>query len=291
LLQDQAMMGRLPRLSAQHVALAAAGALYAPVLVALVRTWGTDPAWSHGFAVVAVSAWLVWRGRAAIGAARGGPGRFSLALLALGLGIYALAMWAEIDFVQPVSLLVSLTALAAHYLGWGSVRRMWFPLAFLIFAIPWPDALVDVVSFPMQLLSTTYASIILGVLGIPVKRAGVQLATGNYVFEVGAPCSGMRSLAALLALAAIMAHMWPGSPMRRVALFLAGAPIALAANAMRIACILLIAANWGSRAAEGFFHGLSGILVFMLAAAGLLAAGAALGLGQRQRVPAQTARA
>lgn len=264
----------------RRLAIAAFLGVYSPALVALVKTWSADPSMSHGFVVVAVSAWLAWTRREALKAAAGEPGRLSLALVALGLALYVLGFWAEVNFLPALSFIVSLAGLTGHFWGWGVVRQAWFCHAFLLFMVPWPDVLVEFLSFPMQLMSATYAAMLLGILGLPVQRSGVELRVRDYAFEVAIPCSGMRSLVALLAVAALMAYFWQGPVGRRLLLFAIGAPIALAANALRIAVVLLIAANWGAKAAEGFFHQFSGVAVFAFAVSGLVAAGWAMGLGK-----------
>jgi exosortase/archaeosortase family protein len=96
----------------------------------------------------------------------------------------------------------------------------------------------------------------------------------------------MRSLIALMALAALMAYLWKGPPFKRLLLFAVGVPLAVAANAVRIACVLLIAANWGAPAANGFFHGFSGVVVFLVAVSGLAAASWGMGLRSPHAAPA-----
>lgn len=270
----------------RRLAIVALAAVYIPGLVALVSTWWTDPNTSHGFVVVAISAWLAWTRRAALRDAAGEPSRAGLALVALGLALYVLGVWAEVNFLPAVSLIISLVGVTAQFWGWRVVRQAWFCYAFLLFMVPWPDLLVEFLSFPMQLMSATYAVMIVGILGVPVHRTGVEISLKNYTFEVAIPCSGMRSLVALMALAALMAYFWHGPLARRLLLFVIGTPVALLANALRIACVLLIAANWGPKAAEGFFHGFSGVVVFVFAVVGLAVAGRAMGLGRARPAPA-----
>jgi EpsI family protein len=96
----------------------------------------------------------------------------------------------------------------------------------------------------------------------------------------------MKSLVALLALSALVAYLLSGPRWKRWALFAAGLPLALLANVLRIVCILVIATIWGAKAAEGFFHGFSGIVVFLFATLGLVATGRALGLRQASALTA-----
>jgi exosortase len=192
--------------------------------------------------------------------------------------MFLVGRWAEIEFVPPLSLVVLLGGYGLHFLGAAVMCELLFPYAFLLFMVPWPDMLVEFISFPMQLISATYAAMFMGLLGVPVTRSGVDIALPHVTFTVAVPCSGMNSLVSLLALAALLAYLSRGALWKRVVLFAAGAPLALLANVLRIVCILLIGTLWGQKAAEGFFHGFSGIALFLAALLGMLAVARLLGL-------------
>ena len=262
------------------LAVAAAGAwLFAPAAVAMVRAWATQDNSSHGFLILPIAAYLVWLRRDRIaGAYAGAAAAGGLAWTAVALLLYLGGRWMEIDFLGPLSLVLMIGAQTLYFGGWAVLRQVAFPYAFLLFMVPWPDLLVEFVSFPMQLLSAKYATMLTGLMGIPVSRDGVDIHLANYSFTVAVPCSGMKTLVALMALAALMAYLAQGPVWRRLVLFALGVPIALAANVGRITLILLIATLAGAKAAEGFFHGASGVAVFALAVIGLLAVGWALGL-------------
>jgi exosortase len=262
------------------LAVAAAGAwLLAPAAVAMVRAWTTQDNSSHGFLILPIAAYLVWLRRDRIvGAYVGGAVAAGLAWAILALLLYLGGRWMEIDFLGPLSLVLMIGAQTLYFGGWPVLRQAAFPYAFLFFMVPWPDLLVEFISFPMQLMSAKYATMLIGLLGIPVSRDGVDIHLANYSFTVAVPCSGMKTLVALMALAALMAYLAQGRVSRRIVLFALGVPIALAANVARISLILLIATLAGAKAAEGFFHGASGVAVFVLALIGLVAVGWALGL-------------
>ncbi|HUT74206.1 MAG TPA: exosortase/archaeosortase family protein [Armatimonadota bacterium] len=270
---------RIPSLST--LAVVAAGAwLYAPVAAEMVQAWRTQDNASHGFLILPIAGYLVWLDRARIARAyRGGATAAGLAWAGVALVMYLGGRWMEVEFLPPLSLVLMIGAQVLYFGGWGVLRASAFPCAFLLFMVPWPDLLVEFLSFPMQLLSAKYAAMLIGLFGIPVTRAGVDLHLASYTFSVGAPCSGMKTLVALLALAALIAHLARGPRWKRTVLFACGVPAALLANVVRIVIILLIATLVSARAAEGFFHGASGMLVFVIALAGLLATGRAMGLG------------
>ena len=87
---------------------------------------------------------------------------------------------------------------------------------------------------------------------------------------MGDPCSGLRSLISLLALGAIFTQFISGSIARKNILFLSAVPIALVSNVLRIIALLWVTYVYGERVALGFFHDLSGMLVFVIAFLGLI---------------------
>jgi EpsI family protein len=259
------------------VALAGLIAIYLPVLAGMVSDWWSNPASSHGFLVAPLAAYLAWQRRARV-MALARPSWWGMPLLAGALLLYPAGVLTQVEFLPEVSFMLALGAVMLVLLGRAGSRELAFPYAFLWFMVPWPDTLVEWLSFPMQLFSAKYAAMLAGMAGMAVSRDGVDIHVSSYTFSVGAPCSGMKSLVSLLALASLLAYLLEGPLWRRWLLFIAGLPLALLANVGRIVVILAIAVAWGEKAAEGFLHGFSGVLVFAFAAAGLLAVGRALGL-------------
>ncbi len=88
--------------------------------------------------------------------------------------------------------------------------------------------------------------------------------------EVAEACSGIRSLVSLLMLAIVLGYFTERRTAARVFIALAAVPIAIVANAARVAGTGLTAEWVSPAAAEGFFHTFSGWLVFVVAFAGLL---------------------
>ena len=252
--------------------------LYASAIAQMVREWAASPNASHGFLVVPIALYLAWLKRGRVASLPRIASPWGIPAIGVAVLMFLAGRWAEINFVSALSLVVLLGGYGLCFLGAAIMRELAFPYAFLIFMVPWPDLLVEFVSFPMQLISATYAAMFMGLLGVPVTRSGVDIALPHVTFTVAAPCSGMNSLVALLALAALLAYLSRGPLWKRIVLFASGAPLALIANVLRIVCILLIGTLWGQKAAEGFFHGFSGMALFLAALLGLLAVARTLGL-------------
>src|SRR2546429_8539687 len=81
----------------------------------------------------------------------------------------------------------------------------------------------------------------------------------------------MRSLLALATVAIIYGYLMEPRISIRVILALASLPIAIAANSLRIVGTALLVQYWDPQKAEGFFHGFSGWLIFVVSLAMLFA--------------------
>ena len=117
----------------------------------------------------------------------------------------------------------------------------------------------------MKIFATWCGAEIVSLLGIPVVREGFQLHFISSSLVIGNPCSGLRSLLALMALGSLFAHLYKGALWKRLVLFAATIPIALFSNILRVTALSLVAGHYGSDAATGIVHDVSGIFVFVIA--------------------------
>jgi exosortase len=257
--------GRHDRLAAWLV-LASLAAAYIPILVRLARQWLNDENASHGLIVAPLAVWLIWRARARWRASTVAPSQIGLVVLFGSLAAYAAGMLGAELFLARVSL-VGVAAGAVLYIwGWRHLRLIVFPLTLFALAVPLPAILLNQITFPLQLVASRVGEAAISAGGIPVLREGNVLMLADTTLEVAEACSGIRSLVSLVTLAVVAAYFRGGRTAGGVALVLLALPIAVAANAARVAGTGIAAHVWGTSAAEGFFHTFSGWLVFGVAA-------------------------
>jgi exosortase len=232
--------------------------------------WWNDEEYTHGFIVPLFSGWLVWQDRERLRKLAVAPSVWGVACLAFGLLLFALGFLGAELFLQRASSVVVLAGLVLLLLGPGFLRALGFPLLFLLFMVPIPAVLRNVIAFPLQLFAAQTAAFCMSGVGVPVVREGNVIVLAQTTLEVADACSGIRSLQALLALAAVYAFLTQRTLWRRAVIFASAIPIAIAANAFRVSGTGLLAHYFGLETAQGFYHSLAGYLMFGVAFVGLL---------------------
>jgi len=256
---------------------------YIPTLRWLWTTWLGDPYYSHGLLLPLISLFLVWRRETERPpSSRHGDGVqpaawiAALALLAVCYGANLLALRRVVYPASALCLLVSMAALVLFLQGGSGLRRHGFALALLLLAIPIPQ--LERWTPDLARAVATIAADSARLLGLAVDREGARLMLPSAELVIGAPCSGINSLLAMLSLGAVYAHLLSGPWPRRLALFLCAIPIALLSNYLRVMLLLLTAAL-GAGQTLALVHDLSGFLLFVLSAGLLIVVGRALRCG------------
>jgi len=274
------------------VAVAAAlVALYWKVVPHLVEQWADEEDYNHGFLILPLALYFVWEQRERLRALVPRASLAGAGLLAVGLLVLVVGSIGAELFLQRSSLLLVLAGLVWLILGTEFLRQLLFPLAFLVFMIPLPAIVMNAIAFPLQLFAAQSATFCMQVAGIPVLREGNTIVLSNTTLEVVEACSGIRSLQALLALGAVYGYFTQKAVWKRWALLALSIPIAIAANAFRVAGTGFLAHFIGPEAAQGFYHSFAGWIVFAVAFVLLLGAGTLVGRlpdGRTSRAEAQS---
>jgi len=248
----------------------AVGWLYSGVAPGLVRQWAHDDDYSHGFFVVPLVLWFIWERRHALGGAVRRPTVLGLALLVASLMCFLAGQLGSELFLTRVSVIGVLGGLVLFVAGTQHFRILAFPLAFLLLMVPLPAIVFNHIAFPLQMLASQMGETVIAASGIPVLREGNVLHLPHESLEIVEACSGIRSLISLLMLAIVLGYFTERRVSARIAIALASVPIAVIANATRVAGTGLTSYWISPAAAQGFFHSFSGWIMFVVALFGLL---------------------
>ena len=237
-----------------------AAMVLAPTLRWLFNEWWSNDYYSHGVLVPVVSAFFAWRLAPRI---ERRPSHLGLFLLAAALVVYLAALFQRAYFVAALGMIVLFAGLIWYLWGGQALRRLAFPLAFLVFMVPLP--FIEASSLPLSLITGDISARVMQAVGMNVAIDGAAVTLPNANLVVGAQCSGLRSMVALLTLVAVFVYVIDGSWPRKLLLILAAAPIAILGNILRVSTLLWVADRWGVEAGFTYYHDYSGIVFFLFA--------------------------
>lgn len=250
--------------------------LYGRVAANLVRQWIADPNYSHGFFVPLGCCLLLWTSRKSWMAMPPRPSDSGLFFVVAAMGMLVVGTLGAEIFLPRASLVVLLGGLLVYFAGWPMLGEVKAPWLALFLMIPLPVIVFNAFAFPLQLLASRLACVLLDVLQIPVLRQGNIIMLTSMSLDVVEACSGLRSLMSLITVAVLFSLFFERRTWMRCLLILLAVPVAVLANALRIVLTALLAQCVNAQFAQGFFHALSGLVLFVLSF-GVLAGFHALG--------------
>jgi exosortase len=237
-----------------------------------------DDNYSHIAVVPLVSAWFLWIRREEFTARNSGlPNPAGGILLLLAACGYA-GGWilrAEGNGTHLAVWMFSLVCLwsGAFLLAFGAcaARKAVFPLTFLLFMVPLPDATMQLIIRELQRASTALAYWIFQLFGVPVYREGFVLSLPKLTIEVARECSGIRSSVSLLLTTLVAAQIFLRSTTNRFVLAASAIPIAVFKNALRIVSLSLLSIYVDRGFITGRLHHKGGVVFFLIAMGVILA--------------------
>jgi exosortase B len=222
----------------------------------------------HGPVVLGIALWLMYRNWGTMEqVSMGRPtSAWGWPLAAFALLMYALGRSQAIGLFEVGSSIWLLMALLLLMRGWGALKTQWFCLFFMLFMIPLPSSVVDLVTLPMKMAVSYVAEHVLYWAGYPIARTGVILQIGQYMLLVADACAGLHTLLTLEALGLLYLNVVRrDSAFRNIGLALLIVPISFTANVIRVMTLTLITYHFGDEAGQGFLHGFAGMVLFMSA--------------------------
>jgi exosortase len=203
-------------------------------------------------------------------------------LLAAGLLFYVLGYMAENYYIGIMALQLVYAGLIVLFLGWRFMRMLLFPWAFLLFM--WPYGFFEDVAFQLRMLMSNLSHHTLTLIGVPNALNGTAIvsppgATTPFAIDIADPCSGIRSLFALVMMAALAAFVLFDRTWQKVIIVLASVPLVIFGNLVRIIILTLATIHFGEGFALGvndhpsWFHEGAGYVVYLINFGSLLVLG------------------
>jgi len=235
-------------------------------MLGLFHAWQKNHYYNHGFLIPLISGYLVYKNWKKLREIRCKPSLYGIVFILIGILIFFLDKYfLNVLFLSSIGMLIFIMGGILFTYGKDHLRAVLFPFLFLLFMIPIPDFIFDLIIGPLQLTASMIGKIILRLLGIPVLRDGIYLHLAPFSVQVDKSCSSMHSLIALSALSFVIAYMMTGSLGGKIVVVASSIPLAILANGCRLVLIVLLALWMGEKVFAGFFHPLFGKIFFVIA--------------------------
>ena len=238
---------------------------FAPTLVWLYGRW-TMSVWqnAHGLLILPVVAWYVWLELREFQGIPRDTSAWGYVLLIPAVLANALDAGLHTMLLSATALVAALPGLSLLFLGVERTRAILFPLLFTAFMLPIPLRLTESLHLGLRHVAASSSAVVLPALGVPTYLGGLVLELPRGSMLIADSCSGFSTLYAALAVACLVAH-GTSSRRRKIVVMLAAAPLAIAANVIRVVLLGLLVQWRGVEVLQTWMHPASGILTFVLA--------------------------
>jgi exosortase A len=251
---------RRASLLAIALALLAPFALYVGTARSIVSVWNSSETFAHGYVILPISLWLIWRRRDNFAALPPTPYWPAAALLALAGAAWLLARMGEVQVVQQYAFVAMLPLIALGVLGRRLAGSLAFPLLFLLFAVPFGEIFID----PLIQFTADFTVRAVQLTGIPVLRNGTRFEIPSGSWSVVEACSGVRYLISSITIGCLYAYLTYRSTTRRAVFIAFSIIVPIIANGLRAYMIVMIGHLSSMKLATGVDHLIYGWLFFGL---------------------------
>jgi exosortase D (VPLPA-CTERM-specific) len=229
----------------------------------LIHLWNGED-YSYCYIIPIITLFLLWEKRQKMTETENAPSWNALPLLFTAIFLFFLGELGGEYYSIHFSLWLLIVALCWLLMGWQRLKVLGFPLVILLTAIPFPFFVYSNLTLNLKLISSKLGVWMLQAYGMSAFRDGNVIDLGFTQLQVVDACSGLRYLYPLTIMGILLAYFLKGSFLRKILLVAAALPLTVLTNSLRIAATGVLYSVWGPEVAEGFFHGFSGWLMFMV---------------------------
>ena len=270
------------RWSAIAAALVAVLAVQWPVWLSLSKRWSHGEGYTHGYLVVAIAIYLVYRSWPQLRAVPAAPSWLGLALLVPTAVVAFAGEAVQVQALQFLALPATLWLWAVAAFGWRVGALLLVPVGVLYYAVPLWDMFTD----PLRELTVLVTQSFLDLFRIPAYIDGFYIQVPVGTFLVAGGCSGLNSLVIALLVGTLQAYLAPVEWWRRALMVIIAAALGLASNWLRVTALVIIGYHTEMRSELVADHVAFGWWVFAGALAIFFAVSLWLERGGINRAPA-----
>lgn len=245
----------LPGLACAWLALIA---LFHADWTAMADQWWNSSTYTHILVVPAIIAWLVWTRAPQLAVLTPRPWWPGMLPFAGAAFLWLLGDLAGFSLASQAGAVAMLAGAVLVLLGPKVATALAFPLAYMVFLVPFGDELVP----PLQMITARLTTALVGISGIPAQIDGVFITTPVGLFEVAEACSGVKFLIAMIAFGVLVGNVCFRSWPRRFAFLALAVTLPILANGVRAWGTIFVAQYVGAEKATGFDHLVYGWVFF-----------------------------
>lgn len=245
--------------------------VYAQELARMFYKWTHDGDWSHGLLVPVYSLYFLHSRRLRLLGVRPRGSYAGLLLLLLAAGMFLFSVTGpKIAYARSFSLVVSIFGVVLLVGGTRVSKVAWFPILFLLFAVPLPPPVMFQLTLPMRLIASQVAAFVLRTVSDADAYAEgvvIMVSYGGEFFKLNVEraCAGMRLMMAFLALGTAIAFLSERPLWQSIFMVSCCLPIALLCNIIRVTTTSAIHVFIGREYASGSAHTVLGLSMLLVA--------------------------
>jgi exosortase len=241
--------------------------------------------WNYCLMVPFIVAWLVWRQWPKLREVNATRGVSGYVLLGFGFFLYLAGFLMESYYVGFGAMEFIYGGLIVLFLGWTALRLLVFPVVFMMFM--WPYNFMEDVALELRLHMSALSHHFLQLIDVPNILQGTAImsvpgAASPFAIDIADPCSGIRSLFALVMIAAVYSFIAFDKIWQQLVIIALAVPLVIVGNLVRIVLLALGTIHFGEAFALGtntqpsWFHEGAGYLVYFINFGGLIGVGTLL---------------
>jgi exosortase D (VPLPA-CTERM-specific) len=229
----------------------------------LMIRWNSDD-FSYCYLVPFVFIYLVYTNRQSLAGKELRSSATGLVVLLIAGIVYLGGKLGSVETLVYMAIWFAVVGMALSAVGFAAVKTFAFPFVILAFIVPLPPFLNQLFTFKLKLISSALSVNMMRAAGLSVFREGNIIDLGITQLQVVDACSGLRYVYPLVLMGLVFAYLFHKKWWERIVIIGATIPISVLSNAIRIAITGYLTLKVSPEAAEGFFHGFSGWLIFMV---------------------------
>ena len=199
-------------------------------LISVFSVWMGSNTYTHGMFVIPISLYFIYQRWPFVLASVPKPSYFTVIPMLLLQALWLLGYAADIELFKHAAIFGMLPCFIIMFFGWSIARVLWFPLIFIVFAIPIGEELIPY----FQVITADISVKLLQLTGVPIYRDGLFITIPEGSFEVAEACSGIRFFIACIFMGVIISYVNYKVIWKRVAFLAFSVVLPIIANGIRV---------------------------------------------------------